>query len=90
MRDYNNRMLNLTREGLDCIELDAYIDIDKSLDDVMQEIQMAYEYHSLPSDATAIFNMREFRSDVFRFMDEQDFEEYLLDRYPDEGIDFAS
>jgi hypothetical protein len=83
------KMQELTREGLDCIGLELYIDLDTSLDESMQEIQMAFQYHSLPSDAMSIFRNRAFNGEVFRFMDEEDFEEYLRDRYPDMDLDFA-
>ena len=83
-------MKELTKEGLDCIDLTLYIDIDKSLEDSMLEIQMAYEYHSLPSDAIAIFDDRDFHNDVFFYMDEDEFDEYLCNRYPDEYIGYVS
>lgn len=90
MWNFEHRMENLTREGLDCIGIELYIDIDRPLYESMQEIQLAYQYRSLPSDAMAVFDMREFCGEVFRFMDEEEFEEYLCERYPDEGFEFAS
>ena len=86
----NEEMLELTREGLDCIDMTLYINIDESLADNMEAIQQAFQNHSMPYAAIEIFSGREFHNDPFFYMDEEDFEEYLLDRYPDEGLSFAS
>lgn len=77
-------LLGMTCRGLDCIDLTYYVCADKPLDDSMQEIQLDFEYDHLPGDAMAIFRRPAFHHDVFRAMDEQDFEEYLLARYEDE------
>lgn len=73
-----------TLRGLDCIDFYYYITVDKSLDDVMQEIQRDYEYDQLPSEAMYIFEAPEFHNDVFRGLDEEAFEEYLRKRYFEE------
>lgn len=84
MSEREKRMMELTREGLDCIGIESYIDIDSPLSDSMEEIQIAFQYRSLPSGALAVFRRPEFHGEVFRFMDEEDFEEYLCERYPEE------
>ena len=90
MSNHQRKMLELTKEGLDCIGVELYIDLDSSLSDSMDEIQMAFQYRSLPSDAMSVFSSRAFQGEVFRFMDEEDFEEYLRERYPDLDLDCAS
>lgn len=85
MRTAQKRSLwDRTCDGLDCIDLSYYISIDKSLEDVMQEIQMDFMYDHLPSDAMYIFGSPDFHEDVFRAMDEEAFETYLLERFPEE------
>lgn len=79
-------LLDRTCDGLDCIDLTYYIDMDKTLADVMQEIQRDYMYDHLPSGAMYIFGSSDFHDDVFRAMDEEEFEAYLLDRFREEGL----
>lgn len=76
-------LLDETYDGLDCIDLTYYIDIDKSLEDIMTEIQIDFEYDHLTSDAMYIFSKPCFHHDVFRAMDEGEFDKYLRERYAD-------
>ena len=77
-------LLDETCDGLDCIDITYYIDITKTLEDVMQEIQMDFQYDHLPSEAMYIFSQPHFHQDVFRGMGVSDFEKYLRQRYMDD------
>ena len=79
-------LLERTFDGLDAIDLTYYIGMDKTLLDVMQEIQMDYMYDHLPSQAMHVFGSPDFHDDVFRAMDEEEFETYLLARFREEGL----
>ena len=79
-----------TEDGLNCIDISVYITGVADFHDIgliqelMEEIQSDFMYNHLPSDAMYFFKKAEFHNDVFRFFNEEDFSEYLIERYGNE------
>ena len=87
---YGLSRVRATEEGLNCIDISVYLNGTADfnnvclLQELMEEIQLDFLYDHLPSEAMYFFKKAEFHNDVFRFFDEEDFGEYLKERFGDE------